>query len=136
MAQLPKLKSFIVQDYPEDYADLMQKLTYTLNQFTEPVYYALSNNLTFSENLAAITKTISFTAPISSDGILIPNTFGVPCRGSIVLDVQNTSTSNAVLSAAPFVQFVNTGTNIKVKAITGLTAGQTYNVTIVFLKGP
>jgi len=128
--KIAAIKRIIREDFPREYQGLMDKLLYPLNQFMESVGLALSNNLTIRDNMAAQEITIEVSSlPTVSDPISFKSTLNGPCRGIICINVDN-QTDNTVLSGAPFLTFENSGSQVRITNITGLTNGKRYLLTL------
>lgn len=134
MAKLSTVSRFIKEDFPSKYSDLTEKLLSPLNAFIETVAQALSNRLTFKDNFACQVVDLEVIAPVNPDN---PKSFlrtiTGPCGGILITNVLNVTSPTTPLTAAPFVTFENTASQIKVTNITGLTDGSKYRLTMVCL---
>lgn len=120
------------QDYPKTYKDLMNGLFDILNSFMEQVSQALTRRLTYSDNFDCVNATLTLTAPVTN--LKIKNTQGGIMGGCQILNVTPVN-AQEILTSAPFAQFLNSGDGqLIVKTITGLTPGNTYNVTLLFTR--
>ncbi len=132
--KIPSFKRLQSQDYNKKYQDLTDQLFFVLNPFMDTVTQALTKRLNNADNIDSMDVTVDITAPVASTGFKIKNTSASPIRGAQVLSCTNKSTPTDPLLAAPFVQFtVATDGQINISNITGLTAGKTYTIRILFL---
>jgi hypothetical protein len=122
------------EDYPKENRELVDKLGFTINPFFNSIVDAFNKNLSFTDNFNAQIVELDFTAPVSANQLTIKN----PVKGSVgsivVLRVQNTTNSNATLTAAPFVEYAILQNNqLQILNITGLTAGNKYLIKLLLL---
>lgn len=136
--KLPNFRRIFKQDYkPEDQA-LVDQLSYTINTGFDPVYEALNNRLTFSENfrstLVSLNVVVDATgAPRASTTFKLAFTDAV--IGVQVLKASNSTNTRTYPTGAPFISFRQSGQVLEILNITGLTAGDTWNITLVALTG-
>lgn len=129
--KIPGFKRFQSQDFNKKYSDLTESLFAILNPFMETLTQALNKRLNFTDNFDCLDITLTVTAPV--EGLKIKNTQGGVMRGHQVMDCYNKNTPSDPLTGAPFVQFTMASDNqIQINNITGLTAGKTYIIRIVF----
>jgi hypothetical protein len=97
----------------------------------------LNQDLSFTDNFNAITKTITLTVNASgtpSTTITIPTTtLGSAVSGILLINAVNQTNSAVYPTSAPFVSFTATSSAITITNITGLQANNSYNLTIVIL---
>lgn len=133
MAQPPSVQRLYSDDYKG--APNWFKLAFlnTLNLFVFPVYNALNKNLTMGQNLNEMpvtfqltgsatptNNTISFISPIQGDPI-----------GVNVINVQITGVPTTTYPTAAVQCFWSfDGTSIQIGAITGLSNGVNYSITV------
>lgn len=132
MAKISNLKKIVNEDFPQENRTLIGKLAFILNPFFDAIVNALNKNLTFNDNLNAQDVNINIQAPLSANPYFLKTDLKGICRGIMVLNVTNLTNNNAVLTAAPFVEYdLVSNTEIKIKNITGLTDGNKYTIRIV-----
>lgn len=133
--KLPSFKRLFSQDFVQQYRQLVDQLSLTINNQIELLYTALNNQLTFTDNFKCTIKSITLTVdvngnPTGSAGFPI-NDSSSRILGCIVLSVTNNSTSGAFPTGGVFVSFTQSSSNITINNITGLAAGQSYTLQIV-----
>lgn len=102
-----------------------------LNLFIDPVYQALLNGLTFAQNFNAQYYSVTFIAGANPEN----NAFsfkqtitGIP-RECIKASCNETANLAAPLAPVDFSWYATSG-NIFVTAVSGLTAGTSYTITV------
>lgn len=129
--RIPGFKRFQSQDFNKKYTDLTDGLFAILNPFMEVITQSLNKRLNYSDNFDCLDITIDVTAPVT--GLKIKNSQGGQMRGCEVLSCVNKNDPRDPLLAAPFVQFVSADNDqMQITNITGLTAGKTYTIRMVF----
>lgn len=121
----------------EDIADApkgswKEKLLYALNLFMQQVYSGLANNLTPEQNCIAQTKIFDFTGsstPANNAYSFVTNYTYQPL-GYDLLNIQPLDNSSPIFSAAPFISWSFANSTFTVLAISGLTEGVRYRVTL------
>lgn len=131
MAKLDTPDSFKTEDFPSKYQDLVSKLFFVLNQFMRQVFFALNKKLSYADNFDCIDTEVELRTPITS--LSVRNSLGAarPIRGHTILRVDNLD-NTSFLSSAPFIEFTNSGDQIKINNITGLTSNTRYRIRVVF----
>jgi hypothetical protein len=125
------LRRLQMQDFDTKYQDLLLKLLPAINNSFENLDMLFNGNLTVSENLSAQSVDVPVTAPINSP-IYFRSTLKGPCSHLLIsrIDVNNGGTP---LSAMPLITWDNSGSEIKITAITGLTSGTSYTFRLICL---
>lgn len=134
MAKIPSTRRITTEDFPPKDRALVSKLAFAINPFLDSIVNAFNKNLTINDNFNAQDTEIEFTAPVSvSNPVMIKSILASPVRGVEILRIDNLTNQNALLSAAPFIQFVNAeNNNVKIYNITGLTSGTKYRMRVIF----
>ena len=137
MAKLPGYRRIFEQDYPQQYQDLVKQLAVTLNYGFDSIYQLLNGKLTFADNLDSVTKTLTLQVdstgkPTSNATITKGSTNTI--SGLIVARVVNTTNSTTYPTGGVFVTYTETNQTITLNNITGLVAGNNYNITIVTIR--
>lgn len=132
--KLPALKRLVKEDFPQQYKQLVGQIGQVVNPASENISLALNNNLTFIDNISCNVVTVPITVDVN--GIPInPTTFPITLTGQVnhlwVTRALNTTNAAIYVTAAPFVDWVNTGGNISVQHVTGLPANVTFNLTMI-----
>jgi len=134
MAKLPSIRRLRTEDYPGADANF-GKLIQNLNSFMESTWLALSRNLTVSENLRAEFQTLSIVAEPTYPIAVTPAIQGVTCV--MIAQIFNSTTQGApsgtALTAGVTLDWSQSSTGIQINKITGLTAGQNYQVKLLMV---
>lgn len=124
------LRRLLIQDFPSDYQDLMNKMSPLLNNALEQINNAFSNGLSVRENMSAMELDLEVTAPISANSpIYFKNTNRNNIR-FIVCGNAVTANGGTPPTGVPFFTFENSSGEVKVTGITNLTAGSKYTLRI------
>jgi hypothetical protein len=134
MAKLPSWRRVFEQDYPQQYQDLIKKLAVSLNYGMDTLYQTLNNGLTFADNIKSTINTFqvkvdSTGKPTTTVTITKSNTSNI--IGLIVVKAVNLTNSNSYVTNAPFVSYTETTNTLVINNITGLIAGNSYNITVL-----
>ena len=138
MAVLNNIKRIIKEQLPPDVQKWIDVLLIPINNFISQATYALTNQLTFTDNFLATIKQVTIS---TTD---FPYTFNhgltvqpmIMFIGQIQESVNGTAVATPTILTTPAIaQWVlgSNGTSIQVLNITGLTAGKNYNVTFVVI---
>ena len=132
MAKLDTPNSFKTEDFPNKYADLVNKLFFILNQFMRQVFSALQKRLTYEDNFDCIDTEIEVTTPFTQ--IKVRNSLSSikPIRGNTILRVDNLTNPSELLAGAPFIQLTNEGNQILINNITNLVSDRRYRIRVIF----
>lgn len=132
MAQLPSLKRLLLEDF-QDQRDWITKLITPLNEFMENSLNALTRNLTFRDNILSQIKELevtTLTQPQSFKCTLVSKPLAL-LKASIV----EVSANPQVITSAVDVDWEWDGSNIRIKNVTGLTAGKRYKLVVIVVGG-
>jgi hypothetical protein len=135
MAKLPTLRRLFKNDFKPQYSELVEKLIVSINNGFDNVYDALNNKITLRNNVLCNIK--DFTVQVSATGVPITNlTLAVTFNNNInvitVGKIDNISIPTAYPSSGVTISWEQLSPGlVKVKHITGLTEGQTYNIRVV-----
>lgn len=118
---------------PED-QELIGKLALIFNNSIETLYLALSNRLSFQDNMQSVLKDI--TVKIDSNGIPTAKTTikvdnKTKVQGCVVVSYLNLTNSNNYVNSAPFISWTQTQEGIVVNHITGLKVNEDYSLKIL-----
>lgn len=121
-------------DFPKEAQEIIEQLSYTINNAFEGIFNALNNNINLRDNLAVSVRDLQ----VSVDANGTPSStisFGVannnPIDGTIVLRALN-QTNNAVYpTGGIFLSYTQSGTKVIVNNITGLPPDNTFSLRIV-----
>ena len=133
MASPPSIQRFYSDDYKEAPTWFKSTFLNTLNLFVFPVYNALNKNLTVGANINQAYETITVTGnstPSNNTASFLNPIQGNP-TGLTVVNVQITGTPTQTFPAAAIQAFFTfDGTSINIGAITGLSNGVVYQITL------
>lgn len=131
MARLDNVKRIIVEDFPEEDQETIERLAQTLNFFMEQVVNTVNGNLDF-ENLNRELKTLEVT--VDANGVPIQTTkFSTEStiQGLMVVSATNFTNTAVVPTSQPFVSFVtNSNSLATITRVFGLQANNKYRLTL------
>lgn len=132
MATLPPIRRLATEDFQSQKA-WIGSLLYPLNLFIGAVSNALSKGLTFADNMAAQVNTLQVTGTYP---LYVSWQLKSKPIGAWVVSAMEATPPHVNFTAAVGIdwQFSVAG-QIQINAMPGLTAGKTYNVTIVTIAG-
>lgn len=133
--KIPGFKRLDKQNFSPEYRDLIDKLSFTVNNDIEVLYNVLNRNSSLKDNIHCTVKDVEVI--VDSNGIP-KNTASfqldianMRIMGCSVLRAINEDNSSIFPTSAPFVSFSQSSNIINLNHITGLQADQTYTLTIV-----
>lgn len=134
MAKLGFLKRLVTEDFSKDDQKVISKLAFILNPALEQIVQALTNNLTFEDNLAAMVKEIE--VEVDSDGNPVSggafqSTLNNLCRNIIVTRATNLTNSSVYPKGYPFITWEESSKIVTIKNIAGLPSGYRYRLRII-----
>lgn len=134
MAKITSSKRLNKDEFPEEYQDLVDTLSFSINPFFEQIYGAFTNGLSFKDNFYGQSATV--TTKIDIQGRPVNNqiqyTLKTRPQSIMVLNVVN-NTDNTPLTGAPFIGFSLNGNTLTLNYITGLVSGKEYTLSIFIL---
>lgn len=132
MAALPQLKRLLLESF-QDQKDWIGRLLIPLNEFMESVTAAFANGLTFRENVLCQIKELDVSTTSQ------PQTFRYTLSSRplalIKASIVEKAATPATITSAVDIDWEYTGVDIKIKNVSGLTAGKTYKLTVIVLGG-
>lgn len=133
MSRIPNLKRINKEDFDKQYQTLIDRLAFPINSFMEQVRNAFDNNIDFNNLNQEI---ITLTVTVDLNGL--PNiqtqwksTLKTKVIGSVVIKASNLVTPGAYSSSTPFINFVQNNTLVNINQISGLQAGDRYELVIL-----
>lgn len=133
--KLPNIKRIDKQNFPDQEPGFIDKLGFTLNNDMETLFNVLNNNASLKDNLFCAVKDVQVI--LDADGIpqntasFKLDNANMRVLGCPVFNANNVKNSLIYPTAAPFVSFTQLSDIITIKHVTGLQAGQLWNLTIV-----
>jgi hypothetical protein len=134
MGLLSAFKRLYKSDFPQQYQQLIDQLSYYINTNEEQLFQTLNNNVNLANNIYCIQTTLTVTVdakgnPINSVGF--NNSLATPVIGIQVLNAVANSGSNIYPTGGIFCSFTTNNSAVTVNNITGLPANQSFTLTIV-----
>jgi phage baseplate assembly protein gpV len=132
--KLPSFKRLFKTDYEPQYHGLVDRLSSSLNVGVELLYDALNKRLTVRENFAATAKDLQ--VQVNAAGMPISDVrFTLDVPGTILglqaVKVDNLSVSTSYPTGGVFVSYTQNGNSIIVTNVTGLQAGNLYQIRVI-----
>lgn len=135
MSKLPAFNRLALEDFPSE-KSWIGKLLSPLNSFMTAVVAAMSNGLTFSENLSAVVRTITVPAGSATYPIYFTWTLKSKPVGLWVVSVYEVTASHTTLTSAVSADWEYTSDGkVKINGFPSLPTGADYNVTIIAITG-
>lgn len=134
MAKLGFLKRLVTEDFSKDDQKIISKLAFILNPALEQIVQAMSNNLTFEDNMASMVKEIDVEVDASGkpvSGGAFQSTLNSLCKNIITTRATNLTNSSTYPSGYPFITWEESSKIITIKHIAGLQAGSKYRLRII-----
>lgn len=133
MAQLSNIKRIIKEQLPSDVQKWIDALLIPLNNAISQFTYALTSQLTISDNFLGSVKT--FTLKTSDFPFTFQHSLNVKPKILLLGQIIDTSSNPAVFTAGPVPQWNigSDGKTIVIQTITGLDPTRSYSVTVVVL---
>ena len=130
--KLPVIDRFQKQNY-SNAPDWFTRFLNDMNQFTETVWNILNKNLTIEDNLDSqvYRMAIRAGATAADNATSFITTLKHAPQAVLVGQVTDQEAYQVPLTAAVGVQWTFSGSTISITSISGLIAGQTYNLTLV-----
>lgn len=124
MAKLPPLKRLYDSDIPGA-PKWFKDIVLLLNNFFQNVTQALNKNLTFQDNIRSQIIDIKHVGGTTAN---ITTNLNIPLSGILVLQASGSSFTGGV-----FVNWKQLQQVIEITEVTGLTAGQEYNLRLLLI---
>lgn len=132
MAQLPVIKRFLTEDFPEQ-ASWIGTLFYPLNLLLNTIYANLNNGLTLSQNLQAQVATLPVTGASPTVSFTYKYSPSSPIGVSVINVVQTDTPVVAPTGAIGCTWSIANG--IVTVVVQGLHSGSAYNITFAVWGG-
>lgn len=133
--KLPSFKRIFDTDFDQQYKQLVQTLSATINIGFETVYEALNKKVSLAENIQCTLKDITLVVDSTGKPInRIAFTSDIPNMrviGTQVIKVTNLKNSSTYPTGGVFITFIETNTGIEIQHVTGLVANNTYQLRVV-----
>lgn len=132
MGALPTIKRFLIEDYPTE-ATWIGTLLYPLNLLLTTLYANLNNGLTLQANSLAQINTVSIAGSSPTTSFLWK--YSSNPAGVVVINTVLASGAAANIKTAVTCQWSYSAGVITITNVTGLTLGNTYNITFYVIGG-
>lgn len=131
MAKLPPIKLVTREDLGPDAPDFIDKLLYPINLFMTSLYENLNKQLT-EDNFKTQVKSFTILgSSVPTDNVYEFSTdYATTPLGVALHKIERTDNASVIFSAAPFVSWNYRNGTFNVLAITGLSDGVSYKVTL------
>ena len=138
MAKLPLIQAIKREDFKDlskDLESFLDRLLRPLNLFIGSVYDALNGNLGFADNITAMKKdfTILAGAAPANNTFTFTHSLKKPPEGLFLLQVIQIADNYTPITSAVFLSWRRGIQQVIIDSITGLTAGETYNFTVLVI---
>jgi hypothetical protein len=128
--QIPK--KIIVEEYASEYRELVTRLGFIINSFTDDIYNLLQKKVDYN-NLNRDIFTLSIQTGLGSEILGSPSlttSFLNSISGAVILSMKNETNSGIYPTSAPFISWNNTGNTFRILSITGLLPSTRYSITL------
>lgn len=135
--KIPSLRRIFSSDFKGEYKALMDQLGILFNGGLEPIYTAMSNNLTFEDNFSATVVDVKIA--VDSSGVPIQATqFKLaPTQktfsGIIVINAQGIDDPTILPESGVYVSGALNGNLVNIRNVKGLLPEVTYKIKIICL---
>lgn len=128
MSQLPTIKRFLTEDFPEQ-ASWISKLFYPLNLLLNTIYANFNNGLTLAQNIQSQVAVLPVTGASPSVSFSYKYSPTTPIGVSVISVVQTNTPAVALTSAVGCLWTIANG--VITATLQGLDSSSAYNVTFV-----
>lgn len=136
MASLDNIRRLIVEDFPQEDRQTVEKIAVVLNHFMENVYNVVNGNIEFdnlNQEVIDVKVTVDAsgvptqTTKISTENIRNP-------QGMLVIRAINSTNRTNYPTSAPFVSYTPIGGNLqRINNISGLQANEEYQLRLLVI---
>ena len=136
MSRLSNVRRIIIEDFPKEHRNSIEKLSIILNSFMDDVVDLTDKKIDF-DNLYQ--ELITIKVIVDANGVPTQKTNFSTSRllnsnGGIVISAANLTNSSSYLTSAPFVTFTSASNKLfNIKHVTGLIAGDTYELKLIII---
>lgn len=128
--QIPK--KIRVEDFESTYKEIIEKIGFAFNPFSDEVYQVLSGGLdssSINRQISQVTVKTNGTGGIIGD-IQIKTTVNGRIRGVVVISANNAVNPTVYPTSAPFVNFTTNGQQLTILSIVGLPINSEFNLVL------
>jgi len=132
--KLPSFRRLNKADFKQDFQDLVDTLSVSLNNGIEVLYNVLNRNISLTDNIYCDVTDIkvvtdSLGNPIRSTSY--PLTLKTKAIGVSIIDINNETDPLGYPTSGVTISFTRSNNSIIINNITGLRPGQTYALKII-----
>lgn len=134
MGKISSQRRIFLNDFKEDYQELVNQLSVPINTNTEILFQTLNKNVSLQDNMYAEIKDLTVT--VNSSGTPLgtsqfQSSLGTAILGMQVLRARHSTDNNTFVTSAPFISFSQLGKIVTINNIAGLPANETFVLTFV-----
>lgn len=122
-------------DFTEEQQDLIERLSYVLNQDIQVLYDVLNNRTSLADNIDCVIREVEVTVDASGipqgDAIFTVDDKTRAIQGIEIQKADNLTNSGIYPSGGVFISFAQVQSGVQIQHVTGLQAGNTYRLRIV-----
>ncbi len=136
---LQSFKRIIKSDFADDEQDMIEKLSYSINQGFDNVLNTLNNNVSLANNVACTLR--DFQVAVDSTGtpkkavVMKLLNSQVKAIGSTVITSNNITNARRVPTSQPFITFSQNNDTIIISNISGLQVDDNYVLKVIIWHG-
>jgi uncharacterized protein YuzE len=132
MGKLQIPKKIRIEDFASDYKELIEKISFVFNPFTDEVYQALNGNIDTSNLNRQI---VDVSVQIDGSGKVvgqpqIKTTVSGKISGIVVINATNLVNPTTYPTNTPFVSYTTSGNILTILNITGLQNNSQYKLVL------
>lgn len=132
--KIPSFKRIVYTDFPNQFQQLVEQLSYTINNGFENIQNVLNNNVSLRDNFYASVKDVTLTVnsagvPLSTAAFSIDNSN--PVDGLYVIRAINNTNASVFPTSGIFISYTQSGAKVTINSITGLPANNSYTIRVI-----
>lgn len=132
--KLPSFKRLYYTDYPKENQELVEQMSYTINNGFESINDTLDNNVSLRDNLFATVRDVDVSTdasgnPTSTAAFSVDNSN--PIDGLTVIKHTNKTNSLGYPTSGISISYTQSGTKVTINNVTGLIPNNVYSLRVV-----
>lgn len=131
--KLANFKRIFYTDFPQQYQQVIEQLSYTINNGFQSLYAALNNNISIRDNFFASVRDVTLTVDATGN-VISGGSFSVdnsnPIEGTTVLKAINNG-SNAFPTSGIFLTYSQSGQKVTITNATGIPASISFTIRVI-----
>lgn len=131
---IPAFKRILKTDYAQQFQQMIETLSYSINNAIESLNDAMDNSVSLKDNILCTIKTLSVQVDMNGKpltSLIFPLSFTGQVLGVTVMNTINQTNSSVYPVGAVQMFWVQTQTGVQINNITGLQPNNTYNIVVV-----